>query len=381
MVEKIDELCEIIFRNRDHAEATAQLAPGVRAAGGKAGLWKLAAPSEFGGSELPLPELQSTFERLGEADPTAAWHAVNSIPAGLMAAHLEPSVVESTLADSVGPFGYSGAVAAGVVARRADGGYLLDGTWPFMTGARDAEWAVVVARATDAEGKDPGTKPDFKRLIVQVADLDVHDTWTAASGMRGTGSHAVSAHEVFVPDEQTTGLVGRPRINRPLYRVAAPILFLPPCAAMAVGMLRSATTAAVAFLEHKVSRFDGHTHYDAPRTLQVIADATAVTETTGAGLGALVEEYWSVVAEGHAPSEALLARLWSTVFYTFDIAREHISDIYATGTSSTYATQNPIDRALRDIHAISAAFDSFQTLRRAAGRVLLGHDAQHPMFI
>ncbi|MGD9750079.1 MAG: hypothetical protein AB7W59_03690 [Acidimicrobiia bacterium] len=49
-------------------------------------------------------------------------------------------------------------------------------------------------------------------------------------------------------------------------------------------------------------------------------------------------------------------------------------------TSSAYATHNHVDRALRDIHAISASFESFQALRRDAGRVLLGHRPTLPMF-
>jgi hypothetical protein len=53
---------------------------------------------------------------------------------------------------------------------------------------------------------------------------------------------------------------------------------------------------------------------------------------------------------------------------------------YGVSTTAVYATRNPVERSLRDLHALNAAFESFQSLRRAAGGVLLGHETRDPRF-
>ena len=380
MIDGLDEICEIAARNRDVAEDTARLAPEVRAAGGTVGLWTLAAPREVGGHELAFPELLTVFERLGGADPTVAWHAVNSIPTCVLAAQLDGPVADRIFADTDLPFGYAGAAAAGVTAEVVDGGYRLDGHYPFMTGARDSAWATAVATAVDPEVDGSQGPPDLRRLAVPMSDLEIHDTWNAASGMRGTGSHAVSAHNVFVPEDHVVRFTATARIDRPLYRVAGPVLFLPPCAAVAIGVLRSATQGVIDLVAEKISRFDGHAHFDDPRIQQTVADAAAVSASLSAGLAGVAERYWSAIEAGDKPSAQIRADLWSIVFFIFDLTRQHVSNLYAVGTSSAYATRNPVERALRDVHAMNATFDSFQSLRRATGRVLLGHDAKHPVF-
>ena len=78
--------------------------------------------------------------------------------------------------------------------------------------------------------------------------------------------------------------------------------------------------------------------------------------------------------------EELRARFWSTLFLTVDRSRELVSRLFSVATSAVYATRNPVERASRDIHAVSAALESFQALRWAAARVMLGHEPRHPAF-
>lgn len=104
----LDELCAVIERNRWVAEDTARLAPEVREAAGEAGLWLLAAPEEVGGLELSLLEQATVLAAVAAADPTAAWHAVNSLGIGMVAAALDESVCREIFAPTDRPFGYSG---------------------------------------------------------------------------------------------------------------------------------------------------------------------------------------------------------------------------------------------------------------------------------
>ena len=212
-----------------------------------------------------------------------------------------------------------------------------------------------------------------------MADLEVHDTWSEASVMRGTGSQSVST-AVF-PSPRGRGIhPSEPRlIDRPLFRVPTPVAFYSSAAAVVIGALRSMIRGTVELCGNKISRLDGHAHFDEPRVQQAVTDATAAAGCLSAGLAAMAQRMWAGYVDGPGPGEALRAEWWSNVFYTFDLTSQLASRLYMINTSSVYATTNLVDRAFREVHAVGATFESFQSLRRAAAQVLLGHDADHPL--
>lgn len=73
-------------------------------------------------------------------------------------------------------------------------------------------------------------------------------------------------------------------------------------------------------------------------------------------------------------------RSLAAVFYTVDTAADYVSRLARVATSASYGTRTKVERALRDIHDVNAAVDSFQSVRRTAGGVLLGQEPQHPVF-
>ena len=69
------------------------------------------------------------------------------------------------------------------------------------------------------------------------------------------------------------------------------------------------------------------------------------------------------------------------LFYVLDTARRAVSDLYRSSGSAVYAGSNPVERAMRDIHAIAVTFEqpSIQALRSDAGRVLAGKNPKLPI--
>ena len=378
-VSNLDDLCDLIREHREMAEDSARLAPEVLRAGGSAGLWTLAAPVEVGGHELPFAELFSVLERLGQADVTVAWHAVNSGSIGHAAGRLPEAVRAKVFARTDRPYGFSGAAAAGVEVSREEGGFRLEGTWPFMTGALDAGWATVAAIAPPVT-ENAANSPDVRRMVISLADCEVSNSWNQASAMRGTGSHAVSAPGIFVPEERTIRADSPLLLDRPAFRCPSQVPFIGCAGAMSIGVLRSALEGAVELCATKRSRYDGHKHFDDPRLQQYVADASAAADSLSANLRENGERLWAVYDASLEPDHQTSARFWSAVFYTVDTAADHVSRLYRVATSATYGTRNKVERALRDIHAVNAAVDSFQAVRRAAGGILLGQEPNHPLF-
>ena len=85
---KWDDLCATIGGHREQAEDTARLAPEVLKAAGDVGLWRLCAPLDVNGLEMPIPEQLAIYEKIGAADPTVGWHGLNTSATGLAAAWL-----------------------------------------------------------------------------------------------------------------------------------------------------------------------------------------------------------------------------------------------------------------------------------------------------
>lgn len=377
-IAQLDELCSLIAEHRDVAEDTAKLDPAVVEAAGKAGLWVAGAPKEVGGLELGLAELLALCERIGEADASVAWHIVNSGGAGHAAAFVPDSIRRQVFASTLHPFGFSGAVAAGIKVARDTGGFRLAGTWPFMTGVLDADWACVTVVMPAEQGED-GQPPDVRRVFMPLGACEVHRTWDNATSMRGTGSHAVTADGVVVPVEATITYRAEPFIDRPAYRIPSHLPFVGGASAISIGILRSTIVGVIELCATKVSRLDGRKHFEDPRVQQYIADATAVADSLTANLEARAKVLDARYADGQRPGRLDRAHWWSAVFYTADAVANEVSKLYRIATSSAYGTRNQVERGLRDSHAITAAFESFQTIRRAAGAVLLGLEASHPL--
>ena len=321
----------------------------------------LAAPEEVGGLELSLPDLMSSSSVWGRLDPTVAWQAMSSFPPDWSGLRLPDDDRSSVFATTDAPFGYR------ADRRRGDGypvpgGYRLTGRWPFMTGAADAAWATWSWLSPPPA--EPGDRPTCAGWWCPWPTCTCIHLGRAV-GMRGTGSDAVSAEGVSCPIPSLG-----PRRPAPLRPPPVPGQTLgcsPPCAAMAVGVLCSGIAGVVDMVAGKVSRFDGHTHAEDPRLQQVLADATAAAECLSAGLSAPLwtgtgRPWWRGGAR-----RGRRIRLWSTMFWTFDVAAEHASRLFTSGWQRHLRARNPVDRALRDVHAIAAAFDAFHRYDASAG--------------
>ena len=375
----IDELCTVVTEHRSEADVRARLAPEVLRACADAGLWVLCAPEEVGGLELSIADQMTIYEKLGAADPTVGWHAANTAATGVAVAWMPEADRNEIFANHDAPFGL-GFTPADAIATPCDGGYLVKGSWPFMTGSPDARYCTVAVQVLGANGEPPEV-PVVRRAVLPMSEMTVEGNWSEASAMRGTGSNAVRTDGVVVPESRVVDTTGStPLLDRTLYRFPLSSALWGCAAVMAIGTLRGALRDAVLLGGEKISRVGAGAHYDDARVQQTIADAQAFSDAWSLSLKTMAANLWSVYEQGAVPDPALRARWWATVFSTYDLARQHVSQLYAVSTSAAYATQSRVGRALNDLHAFSVAFESFQSLRREAGRVLLGHEANHPQF-
>jgi indole-3-acetate monooxygenase len=82
------DLQPLIRQHLVEGEQRARLTNEVVTAVGQAGLFRLYAPREVGGLEVPPPVALAVIEAVSAADPAVGWYMLNSTPACLAAASL-----------------------------------------------------------------------------------------------------------------------------------------------------------------------------------------------------------------------------------------------------------------------------------------------------
>jgi 3-hydroxy-9,10-secoandrosta-1,3,5(10)-triene-9,17-dione monooxygenase len=133
-----------------------------------------------------------------------------------------------------------------VAATPADGGYVLNGEWDYVSGCDIATHIIGGVRVDTTDG----TPPEPRVAIVDRNDFSIVDDWHTF-GMRGTGSRRVLLKDVFVPVYRTIppprdafnsrNAPGRRVHQNPMYVAGRLVSVLfEEMAAVAVGMARGA---------------------------------------------------------------------------------------------------------------------------------------------
>ena len=379
IVEVAAGLRPLISKHRREGETNARLAPEVVEAVGKAGMFRLFAPKEVGGLEVTPSEAFGAVVEMAAADPAVTWYVVNSMPGCMMTAKLPEAERKKVFADPDRHFGFS-AVALSK-ATPVEGGFVLNGSWPVVTGVEDSRWCALAGLVWegDAIRKIDG-RPDARIFLIPTEQLEIEQTWQNAAAMRGTGSNKVNAKDVFVPEVRACVPGGKPLIDRPMFRGSPTALTLPIFAAVAVGVLKGAIEAASAEIKQKVSSVTGKALRDQTETQIAVADANAALRAIRAGAVEAFDRAWDYTSRGEEVPMEVRAELYASSFYAGDVARQMISNLYTKGSRAAFMQGHALERCLANIHAIIAAIDARRGFHHSAGAVLLGGAPLEPAF-
>jgi alkylation response protein AidB-like acyl-CoA dehydrogenase len=242
-----------------------------------------------------------------------------------------------------------------------------------MTGVLDAQFAVVFCRL-----HRPDEKPTNCQAVIPTTQLSVNEVWQNAVAMRGTGSHEVTATDLSVPE----GLIMMPRakrhIDRPLYRTGAYGVASAVNSAVPIGVLQAAVLSAGAVLKDRVSSIFGQTAPNSTAMLELMAEAWLSLEHLRLGTRAALDALWDYAERDEPAPASVRATAAGSPFQAVDVARDIISRLYARSSRAAFFAGHPLERALRDIHAIGYGLDVLRPLHHDTGRVALGLDPQTP---
>ena len=153
-------------------------------------------PRGAGGLELEVSAFSSISRELGYACGSTAWVFAVLAESGWIAASFPAEAQEQLWAKGERPLICASILPTGK-AIRVDGGYLVSGTWQYLSGSDFADWVILSVNADDDDGMS--TVID---VLVPKGEVRFLDDWHV-TGMSATGSNGCVADQLFVPDCRT----------------------------------------------------------------------------------------------------------------------------------------------------------------------------------
>jgi alkylation response protein AidB-like acyl-CoA dehydrogenase len=366
-----------INERAEAASATATLPGDLVDALETHGFFRMALPRNLGGLELDPVTMLLTAEKLGWADGSTAWTVMigNS---SIAFAWLDQDVA-ATLLD-----GRSGQPLASMFAPtgravEVDGGYRLSGRWNYVTGSPHATMIVLgfIVVKPEIGAQTTVVDPMIRWGVVSAADVTIEATWRGAAGMCGSGSHDLTAKDVFVPTEHTlTPFIEDPRVEGPLYRTpffkGTPLLTGVP-----LGVARRALDEINTLCRNKC-REDAAVVEDTDVQIR-LAQAEAALRASRSFVLDSLERLWADVQAGEPSLEretefALAAQnAMRSAVHAVNLAFE-IAGVSASKTGSV------IQRCWRDVNVMSQHVAYSRARWREAGQALLGQVTNFPHF-
>jgi len=211
------------------------------------GIYRMLVPRSHGGLELSVPDVVPVLEALSAAESSVGWVAMIGVTSQIMGTRAPEATYDRVYAD--GPDAV--VVGVGTPAGRAEqieGGYRINGRWPFASGCQNAQWIVghfMVCK--DGEPVMSGDRPLSRFVMLPAERWTIDETWRA-SGLTGSGSHHVILKDVEVTEASTFDpLHGASCVPGPFESVVTPFIAIFH-AAVAVGIASGAVAdlAAIA---------------------------------------------------------------------------------------------------------------------------------------
>ncbi|MEU8986113.1 flavin-dependent monooxygenase [Streptomyces sp. NPDC048558] len=370
---------------RDHAlraEQERRVTPEVAAALTDAGIHRMNVPRRYGGHQSRLGTQVDAVAEIASACGSTAFKTVIQAGCSYIAALFPDEAQDEIFTDPDAKVG--GTLVPDATALRLDGGYLVNGTSGFATGCHDADWHLLTVRVQSESGEGP---PELLWTAVPMAELEILDDWYV-SGLAGTGSDSVVARDVFVPAHRVlpvgpllAGEIGsKTNADDPFYRMPVLLLFCVWTAPNALGLARSALAEFTERSRRRGITYTLHQRQNEATVTHLLAAEAAMkiscAELLTADFVALIESR-AQSGEPYTPEER--ARIRAQSGYVARLCKEAVDLLGSAAGASSLHRDVPIQRAVRDLHALSLhAFVNPATNLEIYGRVLSGVDPGTP---
>jgi 3-hydroxy-9,10-secoandrosta-1,3,5(10)-triene-9,17-dione monooxygenase len=342
------------------------------------GLFRFHQPKAFGGMELDFVAIVDIPAELARGCPSTAWNVGNVACHHWILGYYEPETQREVWeANPDALIASSIALAAGR-ARKADGGFLVNGRWPFSSAVDNCEWNMLAVTVHDDDGKTP---IDWRLCLVPKSDYEIIDTWYAM-GMVATGSKDIAVTDLFVPERRALALQRcRGGAEHPgaalnagaLFRIPVVAASSHPLAPAALGAAEGAYDLFTLAMAKRSGTYTGARVADLPAVQIKLARARCLIDSARELLRGSAIAFQSIAERGEAPDLETKLRFRAHSAFAVNQAREAVETLWSCYGAQGLYTRDPLQRHLRDVLAINQHFSfNFDIAGAAYGAFALG---------
>ena len=341
-------------------------------------LARLVLPRVYGGDEIDPSSYLMALEEISRHDGSVGWNLFVANSSCLITPFLEPETARTIYAE---PYAWmSWGPPDAQKARAVDGGFIVDGTWPFASGCRQANWMGAHCMVENPDGSvrlNACGKPSITSFLFPVDEVTLIDTWDTL-GMRGTASDSYRVENLFV-SEAFTGTREEPgnrQVSGPLYWFTQQGIYAVGVAGVALGIAGAMLTGLRELALDKTPR-GLERLADQPAIRSLIAQSEANLGSSRAYLLDTLDVLYAEAADSGAMCIPDRARLRLATTHAIVNAVTVADRIHkAAGVSGIFRGHGPFERRFRDIHTLSQQIQSRDNHFETVGGIMLGYEPQ-----
>lgn len=321
----LDKLCCSLRESRTETIVNRKMLPKIRDLIRESGVQRILQPSDFGGSGGPLDNIVAALTDIGGSCGSSGWVAAQYVLHNYMIAQWPKSgqdkvwgrdpkaLIAGILIPSCGTYTVS------------DGGYLVTGHWPWVTGVDTCDWCMVTAY----EKENPGHS-SHRHFLLQRSELNIIDKWHAI-GLRGSGTNDVKLEQVFVEDDLSVTMEelrggespGKHWKNNPLYLLPSYSIFGIGITSGAVGIAQEVVREYNAIVRKKTSVMSEKSVADFSSQQIKFADAMCGADSAAEILRFAAAEFLAIpTKEGRVPTDLERARCRALATFAGNLAMD-----------------------------------------------------------
>jgi 3-hydroxy-9,10-secoandrosta-1,3,5(10)-triene-9,17-dione monooxygenase len=347
----------------------------------KAGIFTLVMPKRYGGADYSTRELHDIYRAFARGCGATAWVVWAAAGGNLWSCAFPEDVIAPVyespwVGNRTFALGGTSRRMSGT-ARRVDGGWMINGAWPFATGSIHASHGYLAVFYDERDDSKVGM------ALVPKSDLVARDDWDAM-GLAATGSQTVATEgELFVPDARfSTPDRLASRLAELTSEGLGPrrggiVRSLVVCTAIALGMAEHAMEVFVCGIDRRSIPYSPYkTQIDAPITHHTVGRAHAQIRAAGRVADAAVAELDRLDAAGTELSVLESLELHTDAAYVWDACAAAVEMLFRASGASAIMKRQPLQLIARNCRAGSMhGAHGIDTWLENIGRELCGADA------
>jgi 3-hydroxy-9,10-secoandrosta-1,3,5(10)-triene-9,17-dione monooxygenase len=352
-----------------------------------AGFYRILQPRQLGGYQLGPDVFLKVVMEISRGHPASAWcFTLAASHAYLIASHW-PAEAQAELFGTTGDFRAAHVVGPAGTMARTEGGYVVDGVWPFCSGIPVSTHFIGGSLAPQPEGP-----PRHVFFVVPVRDVEILPDWgeDRFMGMQASGSNSVRIQGQFVPDHLIVdatmmadtsaypgGSEGLKLYSDPIYQAVLLGWFHCEFGAIMTGAARAAIDAFAELARTKPMLTDPSLKRMEDPFIQnlyatALGKADSAEALTMAAIGLHMEQQRRSAREGTPVTALEGGKVWGMAREACRMANEAVEMLFHAAGASAGRRGDRLQRYFRDIEMYRLHIQSQPIIPNMIGRIAFG---------